>query len=93
MPVAIRIPLIAATGRDAGSGNIHHASPRNNFLNHDLSSGRCPVMGVLKLPCTGINDGRGDPGISRLQGDRSRYRKTWCDQMFMNKYVDLEIVP
>jgi len=82
-----------ASGRDAGSDNIHHASPRNNFLNHDLSSGRCPVMGVEKLPCTGIHDGRGASGISGSQGDRSHYRKTWCDQMFMNKYVDLEIVP
>jgi len=49
----VKFPVYAS-GRDAGSDNIHHASPRNNFLNHDLSSGRCPVMGVEKLPCTGI---------------------------------------
>jgi hypothetical protein len=76
----------------SGSDNIHHASPRNNFLNHDLFAGRPLVTGSVKLPSNRIDDVRCIPRISVSQWDKSHHWKTWCNERFMNKYVNLEIV-
>ena len=68
----------------SGSGNIHHDSPRNNFLNNDLSTGRPLLMKAECCPAGTIRDEHRGPEY--LVPNGANPSEIWYEQRFMYKY-------